>query len=285
MPVCPPAPCHAPALLCHSPPSTFSRCARLRERCRKATLHAQGCAHGLAPLQLVRQHIPPRLIAHAVRPLTLPAQAFDELLLLKPGGATIYFGPLGDDSQRLIEYFQVTDLPVPTSHDSGWAAPASRPVAGCIAAQCTNRTTQAGRQADLACLTLAALQSIKGVPPCPERYNPANWWVAPLRCAVLSCAVPCRVMPCCVIPAPICAATWWAVCKGPSCMQHSAACPCLTALLHPLPPSAAGCWRCPTPAARRRWTWTLQTSTAAARWPSEWLLHHQGQAQRGEMVA
>lgn len=94
----------------------------------------------------------------------------------------------------------------------------------------------AGRQADLACLPLAALQSIKGVPPCPERYNPANWWVAPLRCAVLSCAVPCRVMPCCVIPAPICAATWWAVCKGPSCMQHSAACPCLTALLHP-PPS------------------------------------------------
>jgi len=28
-------------------------------------------------------------------------------LLLKPGGATIYFGPLGDDSQRLIDYFQV----------------------------------------------------------------------------------------------------------------------------------------------------------------------------------
>ena len=33
-------------------------------------------------------------------------QAFDELLLLKPGGRTIYFGPMGDNSQRLIDYFQ-----------------------------------------------------------------------------------------------------------------------------------------------------------------------------------
>jgi hypothetical protein len=33
-------------------------------------------------------------------------QAFDELLLLKPGGRTIYFGPIGDDSQRLTGYFQ-----------------------------------------------------------------------------------------------------------------------------------------------------------------------------------
>ena len=33
-------------------------------------------------------------------------QAFDELLLLKPGGRTIYFGPIGDHSQRLIDYFQ-----------------------------------------------------------------------------------------------------------------------------------------------------------------------------------
>ncbi|KAL4419611.1 hypothetical protein ABPG77_001665 [Micractinium sp. CCAP 211/92] len=52
-------------------------------------------------------------------------EAFDELLLLKPGGATIYFGPMGDESDRLISYFE----------------------------------------------------GIEGVPPCPERVNPANWKV------------------------------------------------------------------------------------------------------------
>lgn len=34
------------------------------------------------------------------------AQAFDELLLLKPGGSTIYFGPLGDESGDLLAFFQ-----------------------------------------------------------------------------------------------------------------------------------------------------------------------------------
>ena len=33
-------------------------------------------------------------------------QAFDELLLLKRGGRTIYNGPTGKDSQTLIDYFQ-----------------------------------------------------------------------------------------------------------------------------------------------------------------------------------
>ncbi|KAK2077910.1 hypothetical protein QBZ16_003778 [Prototheca wickerhamii] len=33
-------------------------------------------------------------------------QAFDELLLLKPGGRTIYNGPMGDDSAALIAYFE-----------------------------------------------------------------------------------------------------------------------------------------------------------------------------------
>ena len=32
-------------------------------------------------------------------------EAFDELLLLKPGGATIFFGPVGDESSLLINYF------------------------------------------------------------------------------------------------------------------------------------------------------------------------------------
>ena len=36
-----------------------------------------------------------------------PAQAFDELLLLKRGGQAIYCGPLGAQSAQLIAYFQV----------------------------------------------------------------------------------------------------------------------------------------------------------------------------------
>lgn len=34
-------------------------------------------------------------------------EAFDELLVLKPGGVCVYFGPLGWESQSLIAYFQV----------------------------------------------------------------------------------------------------------------------------------------------------------------------------------
>lgn len=33
-------------------------------------------------------------------------ESFDELLLLKPGGRTVYFGPLGDGAERLIDYLQ-----------------------------------------------------------------------------------------------------------------------------------------------------------------------------------
>ena len=33
-------------------------------------------------------------------------QTFDELLLLKPGGRTIYAGPLGRESASLIAYFE-----------------------------------------------------------------------------------------------------------------------------------------------------------------------------------
>jgi ABC-type multidrug transport system ATPase subunit len=34
---------------------------------------------------------------------------FDELLLLKRGGSTIYYGPIGEDSQTLVNYFQSVD--------------------------------------------------------------------------------------------------------------------------------------------------------------------------------
>ena len=43
----------------------------------------------------------------------LVVQAFDELLLLKRGGQTIYCGPLGDQSSHLVAYFQVIDEPIP----------------------------------------------------------------------------------------------------------------------------------------------------------------------------
>lgn len=35
-------------------------------------------------------------------------EAFDELLLLKRGGETIYCGPLGEHSVKLISYFSVS---------------------------------------------------------------------------------------------------------------------------------------------------------------------------------
>ena len=38
-------------------------------------------------------------------------QAFDQLLLLKRGGQTIYCGPLGTHSSTLITYFQVRPRP------------------------------------------------------------------------------------------------------------------------------------------------------------------------------
>ena len=33
-------------------------------------------------------------------------EAFDEMLLLKPGGRTVYWGPLGDGAERMIDYFE-----------------------------------------------------------------------------------------------------------------------------------------------------------------------------------
>ena len=37
-------------------------------------------------------------------------ESFDELLLLKRGGETIFNGQLGQDSNHLIEYFQASQL-------------------------------------------------------------------------------------------------------------------------------------------------------------------------------
>ena len=57
-------------------------------------------------------------------PTTQPLlQAFDELLLLKRGGETIFNGQLGKDSSELIEYFQVRC--VATSSGCTTSAPAA----------------------------------------------------------------------------------------------------------------------------------------------------------------
>lgn len=42
-------------------------------------------------------------------------EAFDELLVLKPGGVCVYFGPLGLESSRLIDYFSSIPgvMPIP----------------------------------------------------------------------------------------------------------------------------------------------------------------------------
>ncbi|KAK9811201.1 hypothetical protein WJX73_009709 [Symbiochloris irregularis] len=50
------------------------------------------------------------------QPSTLVFETFDELLLLKPGGRTIYAGPLGSESSSLIAYFEA--IPgVPKIHE------------------------------------------------------------------------------------------------------------------------------------------------------------------------
>jgi hypothetical protein len=56
-------------------------------------------------------------------------QAFDELLLLKPGGSTIFFGAMSDDAEKLIDYFQaipgVSPCPLNYNPANWWAAAAA----------------------------------------------------------------------------------------------------------------------------------------------------------------
>ena len=50
----------------------------------------------------------------------LSLQAFDQLLLLKRGGQTIYCGPLGKHSSTLVAYFEVQpqQMPMPQMHSA-----------------------------------------------------------------------------------------------------------------------------------------------------------------------
>jgi len=45
------------------------------------------------------------------QPSAILFEHFDDLLLLKAGGKTVYFGPLGDDSQTLIKYLERNGAP------------------------------------------------------------------------------------------------------------------------------------------------------------------------------
>ena len=190
MPACPPTPCHA------SQPSAaaFNRYLRgavcvqgngLKAPC----MHSLRAWSGTSAIHAATHPASTRSSCHTVRLLTLLPQAFDELLLLKPGGATIYFGPLGDDSQRLIEYFQVTGLPVPTSPDSGWAAPASRPVAGCM----PHSVWQAGSPGMPAACCPAEHQGSAALPRALQPRQLVGGTAA-LCCAVLCCAASCHAV-------------------------------------------------------------------------------------------
>ena len=106
--------CHT---LCPLPPACRSA--------RRSTPAARLCAPSTSPQSTVREArqggggaaswgaLPSARLPPAPCPLPPPRlfcpvfEAFDELLLLKPGGATIFFGPTGDAAERLIEYFQV----------------------------------------------------------------------------------------------------------------------------------------------------------------------------------
>jgi len=45
------------------------------------------------------------------QPSAILFQHFDDLLLLEMGGKTVYFGPLGNDSQILINYLERNGAP------------------------------------------------------------------------------------------------------------------------------------------------------------------------------
>lgn len=45
------------------------------------------------------------------QPSALLFEQFDDLLLLQSVGQTVYFGPLGNDSQDLINYFEQNGVP------------------------------------------------------------------------------------------------------------------------------------------------------------------------------
>lgn len=101
-------------------------------------------------------------------------QAFDELLLLKRGGRTIFHGPIGRRAADLVSYFEA----VPGMKGVGnlkWRYSSRCQGAGGTARAwahvCAHR-----RSAELigVGMTLASSPPA-GVRPCPDGFNPATW--------------------------------------------------------------------------------------------------------------
>lgn len=128
-------------------------------------------------------------------------EAFDELLVLKPGGVCVYFGPLGWESQALIAYFQAScscrSAPPAACRaclgQAGWQQRGPGGFAGCDKWP-GPASWHALQRADSVLCTWAAasfcnaprrlpppphthtrVQAVPGVAPCPLQYNPANW--------------------------------------------------------------------------------------------------------------
>jgi hypothetical protein len=55
------------------------------------------------------------------QPNALLFEMFDRLLLLKRGGRTVYFGPIGKDSQQIRDYFAAHGAHCPPSSNPAGA--------------------------------------------------------------------------------------------------------------------------------------------------------------------
>jgi len=112
-------------------------------------------------------------------------QAFDQLLLLKRGGETIYCGPLGLHSSMLISYFQVHHVTFMTQKEK-----TQKEETGDLAlcSSCAGISVITKERAVLGCARyeaalslVVALQSIPGVPALHQggsqalTANPADW--------------------------------------------------------------------------------------------------------------
>jgi hypothetical protein len=97
--------------------------------------------------------------------LRATTQSFDELLLMKRGGRIIFHGPLGHQSCKLIEYFQVITCFITVN--SICATASCTPVLAC--------KTSRGLLPDGINRVVHLLQSVEGVDEIQDGYNPATW--------------------------------------------------------------------------------------------------------------
>lgn len=110
--------------------------------------------------------------------LDVAAQAFDELLLIKRGGRTIFFGTTGARSTNICNYFEVgwgywhyLALCMRTWCTRSWPIAKGR-AQECRAFHCSNLML---RVIELSGNTVVSPQAIENVPKIAEDYNPATW--------------------------------------------------------------------------------------------------------------